>query len=113
MTEVEINVEPETEEPTMDIQEATNEEPDVEKIALTRTSRMKQNPIAKLLKNPVEDESMMSKKLYNRKKNKNLLKNLRKKSKSKQETKQEQKQKAATKIVKKMGDKGRYEKLIK
>ena len=82
--EVEVNVE--TEQPTMDIQEPTDEEPVMETdmdSGPNEPEEIEQPDSETTEESPVEDESS--------------------------DEQEEQKQKAATKIVKKMGDKGRYE----
>ena len=102
MTEVEINVEPETEEPTMDTQEPTNEEPDVENSTDSEPNETESDSEA-TEESPVEDESSDEQETVQQEEEQEPT------EEPKQEVKQEQKQKAATKIVKKMGDKGRYE----
>ena len=102
MTEVEINVEPETEEPTMDIQEAANEEPDMENSTDSEPNETESDSEA-TEESPVEDESSDEQETVQQEEKQEPT------EEPKQEVKQEQKQKAATKIVKKMGDKGRYE----
>ena len=102
MTEVEINVEPETEEPTMDIQEAANEEPDMENSTDSEPNETESDSEA-TEESPVEDESSDEQETVQQEEEQEPT------EEPKQEVKQEQKQKAATKIVKKMGDKGRYE----
>ena len=102
MTEVEINVEPETEEPTMDIQESANEEPDMENSTDSEPNETESDSEA-TEESPVEDESSDEQETVQQEEEQEPT------EEPKQEVKQEQKQKAATKIVKKMGDKGRYE----
>ena len=102
MTEVEINVEPETEEPTMDIQEAANEEPDMENSTDSEPNETESDSEA-TEESPMEDESSDEQETVQQEEEQEPT------EEPKQEVKQEQKQKAATKIVKKMGDKGRYE----
>ena len=102
MTEVEINVEPETEKPTMDIQEAANEEPDMENSTDSEPNETESDSEA-TEESPVEDESSDEQETVQQEEKQEPT------EEPKQEVKQEQKQKAATKIVKKMGDKGRYE----
>ncbi len=102
MTEVEINVEPETEEPTMDIQEAANEEPAMENSTDSEPNETESDSEA-TEESPVEDESSDEQETVQQEEKQEPT------EEPKQEVKQEQKQKAATKIVKKMGDKGRYE----
>ena len=102
MTEVEINVEPETEEPTMDIQEAANEEPDMENSTDSEPNETESDSEA-TEESSMEDESSDEQETVQQEEEQEPT------EEPKQEVKQEQKQKAATKIVKKMGDKGRYE----
>jgi len=102
ITDVEINVEPETEEPTMDIQESANEEPDMENSTDSEPNETESDSEA-TEESPVEDESSDEQETVQQEKKQEPT------EEPKQEIKQEQKQKAATKIVKKMGDKGRYE----
>ena len=102
MTEVEINVEPETEEPTMDIQESANEEPDMENSTDSEPNETESDSEA-TEESPMEDESSDEQETVQQEEEQEPT------EEPKQEVKQEQKQKAATKIVKKMGDKGRYE----
>jgi len=102
MTEVEINVEPETEEPTMDIQEAANEEPDMEN-STDSESNETESDSETTEESPMEDESSDEQETVQQEEKQEPT------EEPKQDVKQEQKQKAATKIVKKMGDKGRYE----
>ena len=106
MTEVEINVEPETEEPTMDIQESANEEPDMENSTDSESNETESDSEA-TEKSPVEDEGGNEQEDIQQEEVEEPTEESV--EEPKQKTKQEQKQKAATKIVKKMGDKGRYE----
>ena len=116
MPEVEVNVEPETEEPTMDTQEPTNEEPVVENdmdSGPDETEKTESDSEA-TEESPVEDESSDEQETVQQEEKQEPAEEPVEEveetaEEPKQETKQEQKQKAATKIVKKMGDKGRYE----
>jgi len=117
MPEVEVNVEPETKEPTMDIQESTNEEPVVENdmdSGPDETEEVEQPDSEATEESPVEDESGNEQEDIQQEEveesTEEPVEEVEETTEEpKQETKQEQKQKAATKIVKKMGDKGRYE----
>jgi len=116
MPEVEVNVEPETEEPTMDTQEPTNEEPVVENDVDSgpdETEKTESDSEA-TEESPVEDEGGNEQEDIQQEEveepTEEPVEEVEETTEEpKQETKQEQKQKAATKIVKKMGDKGRYE----
>lgn len=116
MPEVEVNVEPETEEPAMDTQEPTNEEPVVENdmdSGPDETEKTESDSEA-TEESPVEDESSDEQETVQQEEKQESAEEPVEEveettEEPKQETKQEQKQKAATKIVKKMGDKGRYE----
>lgn len=116
MPEVEVNVEPETEEPTMDTQEPKNEEPVVENdmdSGPDETEKTESDSEA-TEESPVEDESGNEQEDIQQEEveepTEEPVEEVEETTEEpKQETKQEQKQKAATKIVKKMGDKGRYE----
>lgn len=116
MPEVEVNVEPETEEPTMDTQEPTNEEPVVENdmdSGPDETEKTESDSEA-TEESPVEDEGGNEQEDIQQEEveesTEEPVEEVEETTEEpKQETKQEQKQKAATKIVKKMGDKGRYE----
>ena len=114
MPEIEVNVETETQEPTMDIQESTNEEPVVEAdvdSGPNETEEVEQPDSETTEESPVEDESGNEQKDIQSEEVEEPTKESVEETaeEPKQEIKQEQKQKAATKIVKKMGDKGRYE----
>lgn len=116
MPEVEVNVEPETEEPTMDTQESKNEEPVVENdmdSGPDETEKTESDSEA-TEESPVEDEGGNEQEDIQQEEveepTEEPVEEVEETTEEpKQETKQEQKQKAATKIVKKMGDKGRYE----
>ena len=110
MPEVEVNVEPETQEPTMDIQESTNEEPVMENdmdSGPDETEEVEQPDSETTEESPVEDEGGNEQEDIQSEETEEPTEESV--EEPKQEIKQEQKQKAATKIVKKMGDKGRYE----
>jgi len=110
MPEVEIDVEPQTEEPTMDIQEPTDEEPVVENdmdSGPDETEEVEQPDSEATEESPMEDEGSNEQEDVQQEEKQEPTEEPV--EEPKQETKQEQKQKAATKIVKKMGDKGRYE----
>ena len=117
MPEVEVNVEPETQEPTMDIQESTNEEPVVENdmdSGPDETEEVEQPDSETTEESPVEDEGGNEQEDIQSEETEEPTEESVEEveetaEEPKQEIKQEQKQKAATKIVKKMGDKGRYE----
>ncbi len=114
MPEVEVNVEPETQEPTMDIQESTNEEPVMENDVDSgpdETEEIEQPDSETTEESPVEDEGGNEQEDIQSEEVEEPTKESVEETaeEPKQEIKQEQKQKAATKIVKKMGDKGRYE----
>ena len=109
MTEIEINVEPETQEPTMDTSESTNEEPVVE-----ADTDNEQNEPTEEVEQPKSDseateESTMEDESSDEQESVQQKEEQEPAQEPIEKTKQEQKQKAATKIVKKMGDKGRYE----
>jgi len=116
MPEVEVNVEPETKEPTMDTQEPKNEEPVVENDmdnGPDETEKTESDSEA-TEESPVEDEGGNEQEDIQQEEveepTEEPVEEVEETTEEpKQETKQEQKQKAATKIVKKMGDKGRYE----
>ena len=109
MTEIEINVEPETQEPTMDTSESTNEEPvveadtDSEQNEPTEEVEQTKPDSEATEESPVEDESSDEQESVQQEEEQEPA------QEPIEKPKQEQKQKAATKIVKKMGDKGRYE----
>ena len=116
MPEVEVNVEPETEEPTMDTQEPTNEEPVVENDMDSGPNETEEteSDSETTEESPVEDEGGNEQEDIQQEEveepTEEPVEEVEETTEEpKQETKQEQKQKAATKIVKKMGDKGRYE----
>ena len=114
MPEVEVNVEPEVQEPTMDIQESTNEEPVMETDVDSgpdETEEVEQPDSETTEESPVEDESGNEQEdIQSEEVEEPTEESVEETAEEpKQEIKQEQKQKAATKIVKKMGDKGRYE----
>ena len=114
MPEVEVNVEPEVQEPTMDIQESTNEEPVMETDVDSgpdETEEIEQPDSETTEESPVEDEGGNEQEdIQSEETEKPTEESVEETAEEpKQEIKQEQKQKAATKIVKKMGDKGRYE----
>ena len=109
MTEIEINVEPETQEPTMDTSESTNEEPVVE-----ADTDNEQNEPTEEVEQPKSDseateESTMEDESSDEQESVQQKEEQEPAQEPIEKTKQEQKQKAATKIVKNMGDKGRYE----
>ena len=127
MPEVEIDVEPQTEEPTMDTQEPTNKEPVVENdmdSGPNESEEIEQPDSETTEESPVEDESSDEQEEVQQEEIKEPTEEpVEEVEEPKEETKdepkkeikqepkkqEEQKQKAATKIVKKMGDKGRYE----
>ena len=114
MPEVEVNVEPEVQEPTMDIQESTNEEPVMENDVDSgpdETEEIEQPDSETTEESPVEDEGGNEQEdIQSEEVEEPTEESVEETAEEpKQEIKQEQKQKAATKIVKKMGDKGRYE----
>ena len=114
MPEVEVNVEPEVQEPTMDIQESTNEEPVMETDVDSgpdETEEIEQPDSETTEESPVEDEGGNEQEdIQSEEVEEPTEESVEETAEEpKQEIKQEQKQKAATKIVKKMGDKGRYE----
>ena len=115
--EVEVDVEPQTEKPTMDMQEPTDEEPVMENdmdSGPDETEEVEQPDSETTEESPMEDEGSDEQEDVQQEEKQEPTEEPVKEVKEtteepKQETKQEQKQKAATKIVKKMGDKGRYE----
>jgi len=115
--EVEVDVEPQTEKPTMDMQEPTDEEPVMENdmdSGPDETEEIEQPDSETTEESPMEDEGSDEQEDVQQEEKQEPTEEPVKEVKEtteepKQETKQEQKQKAATKIVKKMGDKGRYE----
>jgi hypothetical protein len=114
MEEPEIEVDVETEKPTMDIQESTNEEPVMETDVDSgpdETEEVEQPDSETTEESPVEDEGGNEQEdIQSEEVEEPTEESVEETAEEpKQEIKQEQKQKAATKIVKKMGDKGRYE----
>ena len=114
MEEPEIEVDVETEKPTMDIQEPTDEEPVMETdmdSGPDETEEVEQPDSETTEESPVEDEGGNEQEDIQSEEVEEPTKESVEETaeEPKQEIKQEQKQKAATKIVKKMGDKGRYE----
>ena len=115
--EVEVDVEPQTEKPTMDMQEPTDEEPVMENdmdSGPDETEEVEQPDSEATEESPMEDEGSDEQEDVQQEEKQEPTEEPVEEVKEtteepKQETKQEQKQKAATKIVKKMGDKGRYE----
>ena len=109
MPEIEVNVEPETEQPTMDTSESTNEEPvveadtDSEQNEPTEEVEQTKPDSEATEESPVEDESSDEQESVQQKEEQEPA------QEPIEKPKQEEKQKAATKIIKKMGDKGRYE----
>ena len=109
MPEVEVNVEPEVQEPTMDTSESTNEEPvvendiDSEQNEPTEEVEQTKSDSEATEESTVEDESSDEQESVQQEEEQEPS------QEPIEKPKQEQKQKAATKIVKKMGDKGRYE----
>ena len=114
MEEPEIEVDVETEKPTMDIQEPTDEEPVMETDVDSgpdETEEVEQPDSETTEESPVEDEGGNEQEdIQSEEVEEPTEESVEETAEEpKQEIKQEQKQKAATKIVKKMGDKGRYE----
>jgi hypothetical protein len=114
MEEPEIEVDVETEKPTMDIQESTNEEPVMETDVDSgpdETEEVEQPDSETTEESSVEDEGGNEQEdIQSEEVEEPTEESVEETAEEpKQEIKQEQKQKAATKIVKKMGDKGRYE----
>jgi DNA mismatch repair ATPase MutL len=113
--EVEVNVETETEQPTMDIQEPTDEEPVMETdmdSGPNEPEEIEQPDSETTEESPVEDESSDEQEEVQQEEIEEPTEEpVEEVEEPKEEPKkqEEQKQKAATKIVKKMGDKGRYE----
>jgi len=121
--EVEIDIEPQTEKPTMDMQEPTDEEPTMETdmdSGPNEPEEIEQPDSEATEESTVEDESSdeqeeVQPKEVEESTEEPVEETEEQKEEPKKEIKQapkkqeEQKQKAATKIVKKMGDKGRYE----
>ena len=114
MEEPEIEIDVETEKPTMDIQEPTDEEPVMETDVDSgpdETEEVEQPDSETTEESPVEDEGGNEQEdIQSEEVEEPTEESVEETTEEpKQEIKQEQKQKAATKIVKKMGDKGRYE----
>jgi len=125
--EVEVNVETETEQPTMDIQEPTDEEPVMETdmdSGPNEPEEIEQPDSETTEESPVEDESSDEQEEAQQEEieepteepveeveepKEETKEEPKKEIKQEPKKQEEQKQKAATKIVKKMGDKGRYE----
>ena len=109
MTEIEINVEPETQEPTMDTSESTNEEPVVE----ADTDSEQNEPTEEVEQTKPDSEATEESTMEDESSDEQESVQQKEEQEPAQEPiekpKQEEKQKAATKIIKKMGDKGRYE----
>jgi hypothetical protein len=109
MPEVEVNVEPETEQPTMDTSESTNEEPVVE----ADTDSEQNEPTEEVEQTKPDSEAIEESTMEDESSDEQESVQQKEKQEPAQEPiekpKQEEKQKAATKIIKKMGDKGRYE----
>ena len=109
MPEVEINVEPETQEPTMDTSESTNEEPVVE----ADTDSEQNEPTEEVEQTKPDSEATEESTMEDESSDEQESVQQKEEQEPAQEPiekpKQEEKQKAATKIIKKMGDKGRYE----
>ena len=109
MPEVEVNVEPETEQPTMDTSKSTNEEPVVE----ADTDSEQNEPTEEVEQTKPDSEATEESTMEDESSDEQESVQQEEEQEPAQEPiekpKQEQKQKAATKIVKKMGDKGRYE----
>jgi hypothetical protein len=112
MPEVEIDVEPQTEEPTMDTQEPTDEEPVMETdmdSGPNESEEIEQPDSETTEESPVEDESSDEQEEVQQEEIEEPTEEPVEEPKEEPKKQEEQKQKAATKIVKKMGDKGRYE----
>ena len=114
MEEPEIEIDVETEKPTMDIQEPTDEEPIMETDVDSgpdETEEVEQPDSETAEESSVEDEGGNEQEdIQSEEVEEPTEESVEETAEEpKQEIKQEQKQKAATKIVKKMGDKGRYE----
>ena len=109
MPEVEVNVEPETEQPTMDTSKSTNEEPVVE----ADTDSEQNEPTEEVEQTKPDSEATEESTMEDESSDEQESVQQEEEQEPAQEPiekpKQEQKQKAATKIIKKMGDKGRYE----
>ena len=109
MPEVEVNVEPETEQPTMDTSKSTNEEPIVE----ADTDSEQNEPTEEVEQTKPDSEATEESTMEDESSDEQESVQQKEEQEPAQEPiekpKQEEKQKAATKIIKKMGDKGRYE----
>ena len=109
MPEVEVNVEPETEQPTMDTSKSTNEEPVVE----ADTDSEQNEPTEEVEQTKPDSEATEESTMEDESSDEQESVQQKEEQEPAQEPiekpKQEEKQKAATKIIKKMGDKGRYE----
>ena len=109
MPEVEVNIEPETEQPTMDTSESTNEEPVVE----ADTDSEQNEPTEEVEQTKPDSETTEESTMEDESSDEQESVQQKEEQEPAQEPiekpKQEEKQKAATKIIKKMGDKGRYE----
>ena len=109
MPEVEVNIEPETEQPTMDTSESTNEEPVVE----VDTDSEQNEPTEEVEQTKPDSEATEESTMEDESSDEQESVQQKEEQEPAQEPiekpKQEEKQKAATKIIKKMGDKGRYE----
>ena len=109
MPEIEVNVEPETEQPTMDTSESTNEEPVVE----ADTDSEQNEPTEEVEQTKPDSEATEESTMEDESSDEQESVQQKEEQEPAQEPiekpKQEEKQKAATKIIKKMGDKGRYE----
>ena len=109
MPEVEVNIEPETEQPTMDTSESTNEEPVVE----ADTDSEQNEPTEEVEQTKPDSEATEESTMEDESSDEQESVQQKEEQEPAQEPiekpKQEEKQKAATKIIKKMGDKGRYE----
>ena len=107
--EVEVNIEPETEQPTMDTSESTNEEPVVE----ADTDSEQNEPTEEVEQTKPDSEATEESSMEDESSDEQESVQQKEEQEPAQEPiekpKQEEKQKAATKIIKKMGDKGRYE----
>ena len=104
-----VNVEPETEQPTMDTSESTNEEPVVE----ADTDSEQNEPTEEVEQTKPDSEATEESTMEDESSDEQESVQQKEEQEPAQEPiekpKQEEKQKAATKIIKKMGDKGRYE----
>jgi len=113
--EMEINIEPTTEEPTMDMPEAMEEEPVMETNMDSEPEQMEeqqQEPEQEVEEEPTQEAEPEVKEEPQQEPEPEVEEEAEEpKQEIKKEPKKEPtaKQKAATKIVKNMGDKGRYE----